>query len=105
VGEGICSRGDISEISIQTIVLGNNGDLFVGGEFDSRVWDGHHFVYVYHVARFNGKFSSVYVDCYFHSQSYVNIAKTGSWLPLDGGGELKNTDGGPSRLDMTLTFC
>ncbi len=55
VGEGLCARGDISEIVIQTIVLGNNGDIFVGGAFDTRVWDGHHFVYVYHVARFNCK--------------------------------------------------
>jgi hypothetical protein len=56
VGEGLCSRGgDIGAITIQTIVLGNSGNLFVGGNFATRVWDGHHFVYVYHVAMFDGK--------------------------------------------------
>lgn len=56
MGEGLCSRGgDSGSIVIQTVVLGNGGDLFVGGNFATRVWDGHHFVYVYHVAQFDGK--------------------------------------------------
>ena len=42
-------------MSIQTAALGNDGDIFVGGSFESRVWDGHHFVNVYHVAHFDGK--------------------------------------------------
>jgi hypothetical protein len=55
VGEGLCSRGDISSIVVQTIVAGNGGDLFAGGSFATRLWDGRHFVYVYHVARYDGK--------------------------------------------------
>jgi hypothetical protein len=35
--------------------MGNNGDLFVGGSFESRVWDGDDFVDVFHLARFDGK--------------------------------------------------
>lgn len=70
MGEGLCSRGgDSGSIVIQTVVLGNGGDLFVGGNFATRVWDGHHFVYVYHVAQFD--------------------AKASAWLPLEGGGELR----------------
>ena len=56
VGEGLCPRGGDSStaMSIQTAALGNDGDIFVGGSFESRVWDGHHFVNVYHVAHFDG---------------------------------------------------
>jgi len=42
-------------MEIYTAVMGNNGDLFVGGSFESRVWDGDDFVDVYHLARFDGK--------------------------------------------------
>lgn len=55
VGEGVCSRGDISSIAVETIVLGDRGDLFVGGAFATRLWDGRRFVYVYHVARYDGE--------------------------------------------------
>lgn len=40
---------------MQTIVVGSDGDLFVGGNFVTRVWNGHRFVYAYHLARFDGK--------------------------------------------------
>ena len=59
VGEGLCPRGIDSSttISIQSMVMGNNGDLFVGGTFESRVWDGKvkHFVQVFDVAHFDGE--------------------------------------------------
>lgn len=56
VGEGLCPRGGDSStaMSIQTAALGNDGDIFVGGSFESRVWDGRHFVNVYHVAHYDG---------------------------------------------------
>ncbi|RYH26743.1 hypothetical protein EON65_14030 [archaeon] len=47
---------DTAFIQIRTVVLGYDGDLFVGGNFATRVWDGHHFVYVYHVARYDGMY-------------------------------------------------
>lgn len=67
VGEGLCPRGGdpSSVMHIQTTVIGNDGDIFVAGSFESRVWDGSHFVNVYHVARFD--------------------SITSSWLPLRGG--------------------
>ena len=67
VGEGLCPRGGdpSSVMHIQTTVIGNGGDIFVAGSFESRVWDGSHFVNVYHVARFD--------------------SITSSWLPLRGG--------------------
>jgi hypothetical protein len=57
VGEGLCPRGDDASQAMQlyTSVLGNSGDLFVGGTFESRVWNGHNFVNVYHAARYDGK--------------------------------------------------
>jgi hypothetical protein len=57
VGEGLCPRGDDSSQAMQlyTSVLGNSGDLYVGGTFESRVWNGHNFVNVYHAARYDGK--------------------------------------------------
>ena len=63
MGEGLCPRGGDSSttMSIQTAALGNEDDIFVGGSFESRVWDGHHFVNVYHVAHFDGKYK--YVLC------------------------------------------
>ena len=42
-------------MAIYTAVMGNNGDLFVGGSFESRVWNGDDFVDVFHLARFDGK--------------------------------------------------
>jgi len=67
VGEGLCPRGAESSttMKIVTTVLGSNGDLFVGGSFESRVWDGRHFVSVYHIAQFD--------------------SDKNSWLPLEGG--------------------
>ena len=56
VGEGLCPRGeDSSTMNIYTSILGNNGDLYVGGTFESRVWDGKHFANVFHVAHFDGE--------------------------------------------------
>ena len=68
VGEGLCPRGGDSStaMSIQTAALGNDGDIFVGGSFESRVWDGHHFVNVYHVAHFDGMSTST-----FHASTYL----------------------------------
>jgi hypothetical protein len=59
VGEGLCPRGiDSSQaIIIKSVVLGNEGDMFVGGSFESRVWDGRRFVNVFHVAQFDGNLS------------------------------------------------
>ncbi len=45
---------------VKSVVLGNGNDLFVGGQFSTRVWDGHHFVYVYHVALFDGMWWTFY---------------------------------------------
>ena len=75
VGEGLCPRGGDSStaMSIQTAALGNDGDIFVGGSFESRVWDGHHFVNVYHVAHFDGTYGvsqcSTYRGCPFACHS------------------------------------
>ena len=57
VGEGLCPRGSDSSntVQLETIVLGNNDDLFVGGSFESRVWDGRHFVRILHIAQFDSK--------------------------------------------------
>ena len=67
VGEGLCPRGAESSttMKIVTTVIGSNGDLFVGGSFESRVWDGRHFVSVFHIAQFD--------------------SDKNSWLPLEGG--------------------
>lgn len=58
VGEGLCPRGSDTSTTVQldTIVLGSDGDIFVGGTFESRVWDGRHFVRILHVAHFDSKF-------------------------------------------------
>ena len=80
VGEGLCPRGSDASttVQIQTVILGDSGDIFVGGTFESRVWDGHHFVRIMHVA----KFDSVKVI----------------WLPLRGG-ELKCQSGDSPRVN------
>jgi hypothetical protein len=58
LGEGLCPRGMESSATVkpQTITLGNNGDIFVGGSFYSRVWDGiqAQFVDIKYIAQFNG---------------------------------------------------
>lgn len=57
VGEGLCPRGSDSfrAVDLRASIISPSGDLFVGGTFESRVWDGGHFVNVYHVARFEGE--------------------------------------------------
>lgn len=39
---------------ILAITLGSDGDLFVGGSFESRMWDGKKFINIQHLARFYG---------------------------------------------------
>lgn len=80
VGEGLCPRGGdpSTVVHLEAVVIGNGGDLFVGGSFESRVWDGSHFVSVYHVAQFEGS--------------------TSSWLPLRGG-QLQANGGGSARVN------
>jgi hypothetical protein len=60
VGEGLCPRGEdaATAMNIYTSVLGSGGDLFVGGTFESRVWDGHHFVNVHNAAHFDAQASA-----------------------------------------------
>lgn len=85
VGEGLCSRGgDYGPIVVRTIVVGDGGDLFVGGNFESRVWDRnrHKFVLISHVARFD--------------------AASSSWLPLEGGGELLRDSLDSARVNSLL---
>lgn len=54
VGEsGLCSRASDPATKIFATELGEGGDLFVGGSFNSRIWDGSTFVSVRHLARFD----------------------------------------------------
>lgn len=58
VGEGLCPRGNDADISVNmmTITLGNAGgnqSLFVGGNFESRIWNGRHFIDVFNIARYD----------------------------------------------------
>lgn len=57
VGEGLCPRGvDTSaKIRVNSVAMTSEGNLFVGGNFESRVWDGHKYVTLYHIALFDGK--------------------------------------------------
>jgi len=66
VGEGgLCSRASDPATRIYATQLGAPGEIFVGGTFSSRVWDGLRFDAVRHVARFD--------------------AIKSLWLPLRGG--------------------
>ena len=60
VGEGLCPRGVDSGTSmrIYSTVIGNNGDIFVGGSFETRVWNGQKFVAISDIAMFDGIFFS-----------------------------------------------
>lgn len=100
VGEGLCPRGEDSStaMNLHTSVMGNNGDLFVGGTFESRVWDGHHFVNVFNVAHFDGEISMLTFLKHIKQKDFpiVSTARTSSWLPLVEG-ELKCVDGTTAR--------
>eukprot|EP00614_Pseudopedinella_elastica_P012013 CAMPEP_0172601224 /NCGR_PEP_ID=MMETSP1068-20121228/21387_1 /TAXON_ID=35684 /ORGANISM="Pseudopedinella elastica, Strain CCMP716" /LENGTH=197 /DNA_ID=CAMNT_0013402135 /DNA_START=155 /DNA_END=745 /DNA_ORIENTATION=- len=52
VGEGLCSSRMDPTTRINSLVLGSSGDLFVGGSFEARVWNGTDFSLAKHVARF-----------------------------------------------------
>ncbi len=82
-------------------MLGNDGDLFVGGNFATRVWNGQHFVYVYHVAKYDGKplLCVILLACY--DRFPMLTARTSSWLPIGGGGELKSKSLEATRSDQT----
>jgi hypothetical protein len=60
VGEGLCPRGvdSSSSSSIRSVTLGNphEGNIFVGGNFHARVWNGEakSFVDVYDLAVYSG---------------------------------------------------
>lgn len=51
----MCPRGADSSAStyVRKIALGNNGEVFVGGNFHARVWTGDVFVDVYDLAKFS----------------------------------------------------
>ena len=66
VGEGgLCSRASDPATRIYATTLGARDELFVGGTFSSRVWDGGRFATVEHLAVFD--------------------AKRTLWMPLRGG--------------------
>jgi hypothetical protein len=56
VGEGLCPRGGLTTaaLHVKTSVLGDGGDVFVGGSFETRVWNGERFADVYYVSVFDG---------------------------------------------------
>jgi hypothetical protein len=45
---------DVCRLFIMMIIILIVGDLFVGGNFESRVWDGSGFADVHDVAYFKG---------------------------------------------------
>ena len=55
VGEGLCSSQSDPTTTIEALVIGNSGDLFVGGAFATRVWNGSAFVTVENVAMYEGE--------------------------------------------------
>jgi hypothetical protein len=53
VGQGLCPRGaEQQEMHIQASVVSTAGDLFVGGNFESRVWNGVEFVNAVNLAKY-----------------------------------------------------
>ena len=81
VGQGLCPRGaEQHAMHIQSSAVSNTGKLFVGGNFLSRVWNGHEFVNAINVA--------VYEDA------------TQQWLPLKGGVlEMNKSSGIETKVD------
>jgi hypothetical protein len=68
---------------ILAITLGNNGDLFVGGSFESRMWDGKKFINIQHLARFYGYHRScAHYEFVILSLVCVSVGPSSSWLPL-----------------------
>lgn len=45
---------------IYSTVIGNNGDIFVGGSFETRVWNGQKFVAISDIAMFDGLSSHLF---------------------------------------------
>eukprot|EP00613_Pedinella_sp_CCMP2098_P067874 CAMPEP_0171978690 /NCGR_PEP_ID=MMETSP0993-20121228/253274_1 /TAXON_ID=483369 /ORGANISM="non described non described, Strain CCMP2098" /LENGTH=280 /DNA_ID=CAMNT_0012630655 /DNA_START=55 /DNA_END=893 /DNA_ORIENTATION=+ len=54
LGQGLCSSHSDPTLDIAALVLGSGGDIFVGGSFETRVWNGSYFTMANHVARFIG---------------------------------------------------
>mmetsp|Transcript_26850 Transcript_26850/g.84145 ORF Transcript_26850/g.84145 Transcript_26850/m.84145 type:complete len:941 (-) Transcript_26850:90-2912(-) len=52
VGSGLCARSLAPSMTVKTMLLNELGDLFAGGTFHSRVWDGDEFISVFNVAHF-----------------------------------------------------
>ncbi|KAJ8605238.1 hypothetical protein CTAYLR_000500 [Chrysophaeum taylorii] len=81
VGEsGLCSRASDPATKIFAAELGEGGDLFVGGSFSSRIWDGSSFVSVRHLARFD--------------------ARRTLWTPLRGSTTISSPVGEPAVLAL-----
>lgn len=84
VGEsGLCSRASDPASTIYAAELGEDGDLFVGGSFKSRIWDGSSFVSVENLARFD--------------------ARRNLWTPLLGG-SVSLPDGEGEAAVFTLAY-
>ena len=55
VGQGLCPRGaEQQALHIMSSVVSDIGDLFVGGNFESRVWNGFEFVNAINLALYEG---------------------------------------------------
>ena len=72
VGAGLCARSLAPSMTVKTLLINERGDLFAGGTFHSRVWDGSGFISVYNVA-------------HFHANRQL-------WTPLHGGQLVCNWD-------------
>lgn len=115
MGQGLCSVGESYEtVHIDTAVLGNNGDIFVGGSFETRVWDGKKFVYVNHVAMYDCKdfitdicslhllfFVFTDISVLFHCAS----GKSDSWLPLPESNGLLGCKDGTKPKYVLIFIC
>ncbi len=93
--------------------MGNNGDIFVGGSFESRVWDGHTYVSLNNIAYFDGEFVFIHLSFEYRSSlpnvllgillhywwwsgcDIIYVAETVSWLPLSGGHVACNSNDTP----------
>jgi hypothetical protein len=52
VGDGLCPRATDVAMKIHTALLTPSGSFFVGGTFQSRVWNGQKFVNIYNIAQY-----------------------------------------------------
>lgn len=108
VGEGLCNSALSKGMKITAAALAGPQDVFVGGSFETRVWNGdrHEFVNIFNIAHYNAvdqvwlPLSIGQITCSWCTVTILSLAWDSTRRQLHVAGKFNSVDGAniPSGL-------